>query len=239
MSLPPPPFPSDLCAGLGPFVPVPHWACKTCSYRAPNGETQRRWSMSGQKKHTDTYAWKNAKNHSEIWDSNLLTKAVIHLVHVCRGLIALRHSYMLNRGTWTRARTSREHLPAPLSLSIWHEERRVRLQTQPSKQIQFSVCTATHCTGVTSDIINTTGVTENSDTISLCFFLLLQMCVKLPEQGWAGTHTPFVKSNDAEGTDRGGRFPRSMGGVLDLSPIPNDRAPTWKAGYILSKLTWR
>lgn len=33
------------------------------------------------------------------------------------------------------------------------------------------------------DIINATGVTENSDTISLCFFLLLQMCVKLPEQG--------------------------------------------------------
>lgn len=35
------------------------------------------------RRNTDTHAWKNAKNHSEIWDSNLLTKAVIHLVHVC------------------------------------------------------------------------------------------------------------------------------------------------------------
>lgn len=64
------------------------------------------------RRNTDTYAWKNAKNHSEIWDSNLLTKAVIHLVHVCPK--AQLHA---EQGTWTRARTSREHLPAPLS--IW------------------------------------------------------------------------------------------------------------------------
>lgn len=46
------------------------------------------------------------------------------------------------------------------------------------------------------DIINTTGVTENSDTISLCFFLLLRVSNYLSraEPG----HTPFVKSNDAE-----------------------------------------
>lgn len=61
-----------------------------------------------------------------------------------------------------------------------HCNTRIGLQTQPSKQIQFCVhSNALH----QCDIINTTGVTENSDTISLCFFLLLQTCVRLPEQG--------------------------------------------------------
>lgn len=129
------------------------------------------------RRNTDTYAWKNAKNHSEIWDSNLLTKAVIHLVHVCPK--AQLHA---EQGTWTRARTSREHLAAPLS--IWLTAAR-----GGGSAIKTNTVLCVHSNALHQcDIINATGVTENSDTISLCFFLLLQMCVKLPEQGWAGTH---------------------------------------------------